>query len=74
MLTKFSVLTCFALSIVGIARAADDVSLQAVPPVVIKTLPEAGTDGVDPGLPEIKVTFSKEMKDGSWSQDLDNGG
>jgi hypothetical protein len=43
------------------------VSLAAVPPVVVKTLPEAGADGVDASVTEIKVTFSKEMKDGSWS-------
>lgn len=67
MFRKFSVFTWFALSVVGVARAADDVSLQTVPPVVVKTLPEAGTDQVDASLTAIKVTFSKEMKDGSWS-------
>jgi Bacterial Ig-like domain len=46
---------------------ADDLNLASVPPVVIKTVPEAGADGVDPKLDEIKVTFSKEMQDGSWS-------
>ena len=39
----------------------------AVPPVVVKTVPEAGTTDVDPGLGEIKVTFSKEMTDLAWS-------
>ena len=37
------------------------------PPVVVKTVPEAGADEVDPKLEEIKVTFSKDMRDGSWS-------
>lgn len=46
---------------------SDDVSLESVPPVVIKTVPEAGSSDVDPTLTEIKVTFSKEMQDGSWS-------
>jgi RNA polymerase sigma-70 factor (ECF subfamily) len=46
---------------------ADDVSLDSVPPVVVKTVPEAGVTNVDPDLSEIKVTYSKEMSDGSWS-------
>mgnify|MGYP001185099050 CR=1 FL=1 len=67
MLRKFSIFTCFALSVVGIARAADDVSLQTAPPVVVKTLPEAGKDQIDASLAAIEVTFSKKMRDGSWS-------
>ena len=38
-----------------------------MPPVVVKTVPEAGAKDVAPGLTEIKVTFSKEMTDGTWS-------
>jgi RNA polymerase sigma-70 factor (ECF subfamily) len=50
-------------------------SVQDAPPVVVKTVPEAGTDDVDPGLKEIKVTFSKPMADESWSWSTapDNG-
>ncbi len=48
-------------------RADGDVTLESVPPVVVKTVPAAGSDGVDPKLTEIKVTFSKDMEDGSWS-------
>ena len=33
----------------------------------MKTVPEAGADGVNPKLTEIKVTFSKDMQDGTWS-------
>jgi hypothetical protein len=51
----------------GVARSDDAVSLSAAPPVVVRTVPEAGTDGVDPGLTEIRVTYSKDMTDGSWS-------
>ncbi len=51
----------------GTAALADDVTLDSAPPVVIKTVPEAGADGVNPKLTEIKVTFSKDMQDGSWS-------
>ena len=44
-----------------------DVTLASVPPVVVKTVPESGADGADPNLTEIKVSFSKDMQDGSWS-------
>ena len=46
---------------------AQDVASMA--PVVVKTVPEAGTKDVSPGIVEIKVTFSKEMTDQSrsWS-------
>jgi RNA polymerase sigma-70 factor (ECF subfamily) len=43
------------------------ITLKTAPPVVIKTVPEAGATEVDPGLTELRVTFSKPMKDGSWS-------
>jgi RNA polymerase sigma-70 factor (ECF subfamily) len=52
--------------VVATARA-DDVTLESVPPVVVKTVPEAGAADVDPKLTEIRVTFSKDMQDGSWS-------
>jgi hypothetical protein len=51
----------------GAAARADDVTLESAPPVVVKTVPEAGTAEVDPKLTEIKVTFSKNMQGGSWS-------
>jgi hypothetical protein len=40
---------------------------EVKPPVVISTVPEAGASDVDPNLTEIRVTYSKEMMDGSWS-------
>jgi hypothetical protein len=46
---------------------ADDITLESVPPVVVKTVPAAGADDVDPKLTEIKVTFSKNMEDNTWS-------
>jgi len=46
------------------ARAQD---VDSVRPVVVKTFPEAGTKDVASGIVEIKITFSKEMMDGSWS-------
>ena len=54
----------------GVLRAAEqakEVTVESVPPVVIKTVPEAGAQDVDPKLTELKATFSKDMKDGSWS-------
>jgi hypothetical protein len=49
------------------AMSADEVTLESVPPVVAKTVPEAGSKDVDPKTTEIKVTFSKNMEDGTWS-------
>jgi len=38
-----------------------------LPPVVLKVEPKVGAIDVDPGLKEIRVTFSKKMTDKSWS-------
>src|SRR5580658_6400498 len=46
------------------SRAQD---IDSIAPVVVKTVPEAGTKDVPAGEYEIKVTFSKEMMDQSWS-------
>ncbi len=44
------------------------VNVASMPPVVIKTCPQAGDTKVDPGLGEISVTFSKDMMtDNMWS-------
>ena len=50
-------------------RIADEpaVTVATAPPVVVKTVPAAGADDVDSSLTEIKVTFSKDMMDRSWS-------
>jgi serine/threonine protein kinase/type II secretory pathway pseudopilin PulG len=37
------------------------------PPVVVETFPLSGAREVEPGETEIRVRFSKEMTDGSWS-------
>lgn len=47
-----------------LTRAED---LESMPPVVVKTVPEAGRQDVAPGETEIRVAFSKEMMDKSWS-------
>ena len=41
--------------------------IDSFAPVVVKTVPEAGSKNVPPGKYEVKITFSKEMADGSWS-------
>jgi len=41
--------------------------IDAMAPVVVKTVPEAGSKDVSPGVTEIRVTFSKPMADQSWS-------
>jgi RNA polymerase sigma-70 factor (ECF subfamily) len=56
-----------ALLLVANVRADDDVNLENAPPVVVKCSPEAGSDDVDPATTEIRVTYSKEMTDNSWS-------
>jgi len=60
-----------ALTIVLVASAlssvASSITLETAPPVVVKTIPVAGATGVDPGLTEIRVTYSKAMGTRSWS-------
>ena len=52
----------------GSVMAAEDVSVQTTPPVVVETFPKAGDTKVDPTIGEISVTFSKDMAtDNMWS-------
>ena len=45
-----------------------EVSVKSLPPSVVKTVPESGDTKVDvTTTTKIKVTFSKEMIDQSWS-------
>lgn len=55
-----------AVALLSDARA-QDITLETARPVVIKSVPQSGADGVDPTMTEISVTFSKPMKAGSWS-------
>jgi len=61
------ILAMLVAGLIGAPAWADDVSLETSPPAVVKTVPEAGAGDVDPNLSEIKVTFSKDMRDASWS-------
>lgn len=41
--------------------SAQQITLESLPPVVVRTEPVAGTTNVDPATIEIRVTFSKDM-------------
>ena len=65
MQTKsLAILIAAVCALAPFSRAQD---LDSAAPVVVKTVPEAGSKDVAPGVVEIRVTFSKEMKDKSWS-------
>ena len=53
----------------------EDKKVSDAPAVVVKTEPAAGSEGVDPGTKEIRITFSKTMADKTWSwaTDTDKG-
>jgi hypothetical protein len=55
------------LPLVAAAQGTKEISVKAMPPSVVKTVPAAGATDVDPALKELSFTFSKEMADGSWS-------
>lgn len=46
---------------VGIVQAENKITVKLMPPVVVKTFPQAGDTAVDPSVKEISVTFSKNM-------------
>jgi RNA polymerase sigma-70 factor (ECF subfamily) len=49
-------------------QADPAVSVQGMPPVVVRTVPLAGDTQVDAAaVKEVRVTFSKDMMDQSWS-------
>jgi RNA polymerase sigma-70 factor (ECF subfamily) len=59
-------LSLLLTSAISIALA-DEITLDSARPVVIKSVPEAGSAAVDASTTEIRVTFSKEMQPGAWS-------
>jgi hypothetical protein len=59
--------TLLALPAFSLAAEQQEISVATMPPVVVKTVPEAGSMTVDPATTEIRATFSKDMRDGSWS-------
>lgn len=62
------VVTAFlVIGVTALSAEKEKLSVQSLPPVVVKTVPESGDIKVDPSITEIKVTFSKRMADKSWS-------
>lgn len=45
----------------GVVQAENKITVKSMPPVVVKTFPQAGDTAVDPSIKEISVTFSKDM-------------
>jgi len=45
----------------AIAAHGAEVTVETMPPSVVKTVPQAGDTKVDPSLKEVRVTFSKDM-------------
>ena len=58
MLLSVCLLAAFAC---GAHAASEKITVESMPPSVIKTLPAAGDTAVDPALDRIEVTFSKKM-------------
>jgi RNA polymerase sigma-70 factor (ECF subfamily) len=44
-----------------------EMSVAALPPVVVKTVPQSGDTKVDPSITQVRITFSKKMQNGTWS-------
>ena len=53
-------LPLYCVALIAPAKA-EPISIEALPPVVVKTVPAAGDGTVDPATKEIRVTFSKDM-------------
>jgi len=68
-LVVFAIATVIVMALSVSAWSADQKqpSVRNLPPVVVKTVPQSGDTEVDPSINEIRVTFSKPMKNGSWS-------
>jgi Bacterial Ig-like domain len=67
--TQVSVLTVIMAGLLTAPAGAEPpATVKDAPPVVVKTEPRAGDTDVDAAkVTEIRVTFSKDMADGSWS-------
>ena len=52
----------------AVAGSEEKLTVKTAPPVVVKTVPVSGdTQVVASTTKEIRVTFSKPMRDGNWS-------
>ena len=66
------VFACAVVFVLSGPIAAQDrggkISVATLPPVVVRTMPQSGDTAVDASsVKEIRVTFSKEMADKTWS-------
>jgi RNA polymerase sigma-70 factor (ECF subfamily) len=68
MKTRFLTLGIALGSVMNpLAGQPEPITLESAQPSVVMTVPPAGSDSIDPKLSEIRVTFSKDMKNGTWS-------
>jgi hypothetical protein len=67
MKSKMASVIMFVLVALVSQVRGDEITLESARPVVIKSVPEAGADNVDPATTQISVTFSKPMQAGGWS-------
>jgi hypothetical protein len=59
---------CTLVSVLRAIQAEKPPSVKALPPVVVTTIPKSGETDIDASkVTEIRVTFSKQMADKSWS-------
>jgi len=61
------VVALISILLLSVAAMAQEISIEKLPPSVVKTVPQCGEANVDPNLNEISVTFSKDMLDQAWS-------
>lgn len=68
MRCRMAILVAVALFGTGtLSMAAEPRSVATARPCVVKTVPRCGETGISPATQEIRVTFSKDMKDKCWS-------
>jgi RNA polymerase sigma-70 factor (ECF subfamily) len=60
-------LKVLVFALLGPRALTDEITVQTALPVVVRTVPSAGSDQVDPKTTKIEITFSKDMLAGTWS-------
>ena len=58
---RFSLAAVLVLIALQTGAMAGSPSVEGFSPVVVRTFPTSGDQGVDPSIREIRVTFSKDM-------------
>ena len=62
-----AILSGLLLSTPAVVASAEELTVASTPPVVVNTEPHAGQTEIAPGTKEIRITFGRPMRDGSWS-------